>query len=213
MCYALIQVHALPVGLGKSSGQGMLTYYPSMPGNSTRRPEEKAALQRGAMSPEYFEGALQLSCNFITMDDLVTRSGIEHINLLKVSFRAEGPLCFRAGLSCALHGMPLLCPVMYCTHLCCAVCMLNCTTMPPVKTLLSLALQVDCEGDELDVLLGMHSWERVDQVVMEVHEVEGRVQAAQALLEQHGFLVTVHGSSAPHAAMLYAAKQDVLLNL
>ena len=72
---------------------------------------------------------------------------------------------------------------------------------------------MDCEGDELDVLLGMHAWERVDQVVMEVHQVEGRVAACRTLLEQHDFLVTVHGSSAPHAVMLYAAKADVLLNL
>ena len=58
-----------------------------MPGNSTTRPQEKAALQRGSMSPECFEDALELSCNFLTLDDLMAQLAIEHIDLLKVPCR------------------------------------------------------------------------------------------------------------------------------
>lgn len=75
------------------------------------------------------------------------------------------------------------------------------------------AAQVDVEGDELEVLQGVRTWRRVHQVVAEVHTVEGRVQAAQALLESQGFLVTVHAGCAPSTAMLYAAKQDRLLEM
>ena len=77
----------------------------------------------------------------------------------------------------------------------------------------SALLQIDVEGDELEVLQGVKQWRAVHQVVAEVHKVEGRVQAVQALLESHGFLVTVHAGCAPNTAMLYAAKQDRLLNL
>jgi FkbM family methyltransferase len=50
-------------------------------------------------------------------------------------------------------------------------------------------LKVDCEGGELAVLQGIADahWPRVRQVVVEVHDVEGRLAIVRALLERHGF--------------------------
>lgn len=52
-------------------------------------------------------------------------------------------------------------------------------------------LKVDCEGAELDVLRGIKKehWPRVRQIVMELGDVNGRLDATLALLHEHGFRV------------------------
>lgn len=53
-------------------------------------------------------------------------------------------------------------------------------------------LKVDCEGDELDCLRGIGSeenWSKIDRISVEVHDVEGRLAAVEALLRRHGFHV------------------------
>ena len=53
-------------------------------------------------------------------------------------------------------------------------------------------LKVDVEGDELDVLRGVGGdaeWARIAQVVVEVHDVGGRLRAVSALLKGRGFRV------------------------
>ncbi len=72
--------------------------------------------------------------------------------------------------------------------------------------------QVDVEGDEEDVLVGMTQWEAVAQVVAEVHDVDGRAERMKELLESNGFLVVIGRGSAPNAVMLYAAKESRLLS-
>ena len=52
-------------------------------------------------------------------------------------------------------------------------------------------LQVDCEGDELEVLRGVTEWRRIRQVVAEVHDLYGRLASVCALLRRHGFHVAV----------------------
>lgn len=54
-------------------------------------------------------------------------------------------------------------------------------------------LKIDVEKAEWQVLLGIDDdlWQRVDQVVMEVHDIDGRVAACVSLLEQQGFQVLV----------------------
>jgi hypothetical protein len=49
-------------------------------------------------------------------------------------------------------------------------------------------LKVDVEGAELDVLLGIRDdhWELVDQCVIEVHNVDGRLEQVQRLLQSKG---------------------------
>ena len=52
-------------------------------------------------------------------------------------------------------------------------------------------LKIDVEGAEWDVLQGIHSgdWNRIKQVVAEVHDENGRVAAVEALLRARGFSV------------------------
>lgn len=73
--------------------------------------------------------------------------------------------------------------------------------------------QVDVEGDEEDVLLGLSQWEGVAQVVVEVHCIQNRVERVKTLLESHGFLVVVDQGLAPNTAMIYAAREDRLLGV
>lgn len=49
-------------------------------------------------------------------------------------------------------------------------------------------LKVDCEGAELPALLGIRDehWPRVDKVVVEVHDRNGRLDTIRGLLEKHG---------------------------
>jgi FkbM family methyltransferase len=53
-------------------------------------------------------------------------------------------------------------------------------------------LKVDVEGAELDVLRGIRDehWGRIRQIVMEVHDTEGRLERIVALLRGHGFVCT-----------------------
>lgn len=48
-------------------------------------------------------------------------------------------------------------------------------------------LKVDVEKSELDVLLGIeeHDWQKIKQVVVEVHDLEERVKKITALLKAH----------------------------
>ena len=52
-------------------------------------------------------------------------------------------------------------------------------------------LKVDVEGDELNVLRGISAadWPRIRQVVVEVHDVHGRLDGVLRLLRRHGFSV------------------------
>jgi non-ribosomal peptide synthase protein (TIGR01720 family)/FkbM family methyltransferase len=50
-------------------------------------------------------------------------------------------------------------------------------------------LKVDVEKSELDVLNGIEDddWKRIKQIVIEVHDSDGRLEAITLLLEEHGF--------------------------
>ncbi|MBB5159488.1 non-ribosomal peptide synthetase [Saccharopolyspora phatthalungensis] len=52
-------------------------------------------------------------------------------------------------------------------------------------------LKIDAEKSELEVLRGIREehWPRIHQVVVEVHDVEGRAEEVTALLTGHGFVV------------------------
>jgi FkbM family methyltransferase len=79
----------------------------------------------------------------------------------------------------------------------------------PVKTLSQVIrengvgeidlLKIDVEKSEHDVLAGIHEddWPKIRQVVVEVHDLDGRLERVARLLEGHGFKV--------------AAEQDTLL--
>ncbi|NEO72157.1 FkbM family methyltransferase [Moorena sp. SIO3H5] len=50
-------------------------------------------------------------------------------------------------------------------------------------------LKIDVEKSELDVLLGIEAqdWQKVKQIVVEVHDLEHRLQKITNLLKEHGF--------------------------
>ena len=50
-------------------------------------------------------------------------------------------------------------------------------------------LKVDVERSELDVLLGIEreDWQKIKQVVMEVHNLDNRIEKMTTLLKEHGF--------------------------
>lgn len=49
-------------------------------------------------------------------------------------------------------------------------------------------LKVDCEGSELQVLEGIaqEDWTKVGKVVVEVHDIQGRLETIKAMLRSHG---------------------------
>ena len=62
-------------------------------------------------------------------------------------------------------------------------------------------LKLDCEGSELAVLAGIDRedpalWGRIQQVVAEVHDVDGRPAAVAALLRARGFESVVEDAHA-----------------
>jgi amino acid adenylation domain-containing protein/FkbM family methyltransferase len=54
-------------------------------------------------------------------------------------------------------------------------------------------LKVDVEKSELDVLLGIETedWRRIRQIVVEVHDTEGRLSHIVQLLESHGYALQI----------------------
>ncbi len=69
-------------------------------------------------------------------------------------------------------------------------------------------LKIDCEGDEHNVLLGLHhsDWSCIDAISMEVH-TEERITCVTLLLAQHGFaheIVTTMGEHRSASRHIYA---------
>jgi len=54
-------------------------------------------------------------------------------------------------------------------------------------------LKIDVEGAEYEVLQGIapDDWRKIKQIVLEVHDLEGRLDKIQALLKSNGFNITV----------------------
>jgi FkbM family methyltransferase len=73
-------------------------------------------------------------------------------------------------------------------------------------------LKIDVEGEEYEVLQGINQnhWSRVKQIVIEVHDIEGRVDKIQTLLKTYGFNITVEKNSLVPATLnnfnLYAVR-------
>lgn len=54
-------------------------------------------------------------------------------------------------------------------------------------------LKIDVEGSERDVIDGIDSqdWTKIQQLVVEVHDVNGRVEALREILERHGYQTVI----------------------
>ena len=66
-------------------------------------------------------------------------------------------------------------------------------------------LKIDVEKSELDVLAGMgdSDWEKVGQIVLEVHDLEGRLEQMGQLLKGRGYEVTVEQDELLRGTELY----------
>ena len=66
-------------------------------------------------------------------------------------------------------------------------------------------LKIDVQKSELDVLLGIadEDWEKIQQIVMEVHDLEGRLETVKQLLARHNFNVTVAQDALYEDSVLY----------
>ena len=167
-CFAALQantralrcVRAHRVGVvaeASPAAHAAFTFFPRMAGNSTLHPDEKAALQRGAVDERFWAGARRVRCPVTTLS----------------AFMAE--------------------------HL------------PPAQQV-SL-LKIDVEGAELDALRGVASadWRRIDAVVVEVHDVDRRADAVEALLRAAGFTRIVTDEAvegAPASCVTVYARRD-----
>jgi amino acid adenylation domain-containing protein/non-ribosomal peptide synthase protein (TIGR01720 family)/FkbM family methyltransferase len=73
-------------------------------------------------------------------------------------------------------------------------------------------LKIDAEKSELDVLEGIEEedWEKIERAVIEVHDVEGRLDRISSLFQKKGYRVTVKQEMAlerTNLHILYAARE------
>ncbi len=66
-------------------------------------------------------------------------------------------------------------------------------------------LKLDVEKSELDVLLGLaeSDWPKVQQMVIELHDLEGRLGRIRSLLDRHGFTVAVEQDELAAGTAIY----------
>ncbi len=66
------------------------------------------------------------------------------------------------------------------------------TVLPSSSARIDL-VKIDVEGAELEVLEGIDEpdWPRIDAIVVEVHDVDGRLPAVERLLLRHGFACSI----------------------
>ena len=66
-------------------------------------------------------------------------------------------------------------------------------------------LKIDVQKSEYEVLLGIRAsqWARISQIVMEVHDLRGRLQMARALLESQGYSIAVEQDPLYRGTCLY----------
>jgi amino acid adenylation domain-containing protein/non-ribosomal peptide synthase protein (TIGR01720 family)/FkbM family methyltransferase len=66
-------------------------------------------------------------------------------------------------------------------------------------------LKIDAQKSEMQVLNGIHDddWPKIRQIVLEVHDIDGRLAQTLALLERHGYTVAVEQETAMRDTPLY----------
>ena len=168
-------VHLLNLGLGAVGGPSRLqfTFYANSPALATAQPEYLARDQ-AVVRPRLFEPRALFA--------EVRRRGGRLFPLywaaLAAVYPVAAPICRR--IFNRLYADPK--PVD------CAMTSLSEVVRTHRIQRIDL-LKVDVEGAELDVLRGIEGpdWALVRQAVVEVHDFDGRLEAAQDLLRQAGF--------------------------
>ena len=66
-------------------------------------------------------------------------------------------------------------------------------------------LKIDVEKSELDVLAGIakDDWEKIQQIVIELHDIEGRLEYVKRLLAMHGYKIEVEQDRTLQTTKLY----------
>lgn len=156
-------VKAVRAALGRRSEERVpFTYFPALPGNSTRHPEEKqlnkelVAEQMGPEAVERVLGAVEVEAEVLRLSDALR------------DWEPEGPIDL---------------------------------------------LKIDVEGSELEVLEGLDDsdWRRVRQCVIEVQDLDGRLDTVLGMLGAQGFTVaTERATNIPDVLrhwMVYAVNE------
>jgi FkbM family methyltransferase len=156
-------IEVLNVGLSRSSEPLSFTYYPQAPVLSTAYPDAAGDIP-------ILKGAIQDSIMHLP-------EAPWELRLLR---RLPAPLrsaLLGFALKRTLRGRTVTCRM---------------TTLSEVIRERDIRridlLKIDAEKAELDVLEGIEAdhWERIRQVVVEVHDLEGRLDRVTSLLEEHG---------------------------
>lgn len=150
------------------------TFYPAVPGNSTRYPEQKK-LHRELIAEQIGQGAVDR-----IMAGVEVEAEVRRLSDALRDWAPEGPIDL---------------------------------------------LKIDVEGAELEVMEGLATsdWQRVRQCVIEVQDLDGRLDTVLGILDAQGFTVTTESAAdipdALRHSMVYAtrergdshAEQDVLV--
>ncbi|MEY9835595.1 FkbM family methyltransferase [Streptacidiphilus sp. EB103A] len=150
------------VALGGKPESGVhFTFYPSLPGNSTRYPEQKKVGQDLTIQQIGQEEVDRI------MQGVDVEVEVERLSSVLGEWAPEGPIDL---------------------------------------------LKIDVEGAELDVMDGLDAedWARVQQVVIEVQDLDGRLDKVTGILEEQGFqIVNEPAANLPEQfrySMVYATR-------
>jgi len=159
-------------GLTKLGGRqwAEFTYFPGAPGNSTMFPTEKKAIFQHMTSDRS-----ELMNRLIDWNPL-------RLPAPWITYRILSPFVFRRldkVTSAFRDSQRIRCQLTTIAAICQEHEVQNIDL-----------LKVDVEGSELEILEGMddRAWEITRQVVLEVHDVDGRVASIKSLLEAHGLV-------------------------
>jgi 31-O-methyltransferase len=167
-------ITAKNVAVGAAAGSLQIQFYPRATGFSTSRPDERAQLGPQLLNDllGHYEGFRQ-----------------KHSIIGALFYPFRKPL-LQVLIRRRLRGaVSVLCPVMTLSKL------IDDENIARVDL-----LKIDVEGAELDVLRGIEDrhWGRIQQVVLEVQDFDGKKDAVVALLKERGLSSTVEGRGRVH---------------
>jgi len=155
-------LRSFPYGLSQESSTKIFTYYPNASPMSTTYPEDPQVIKEKfklAVLNNYKEGPPAFK-RLGWFPPFLREPLLDHE--LRNAFQAET-------VSCQLKTIS--------------------EVIQTEKVLDISLLKIDVEKSELDVLLGIEEadWPKIQQVVVEVHDLEGRLETIMGLLKSRGF--------------------------
>jgi FkbM family methyltransferase len=196
-------MHCHEYACGSAGGTDTFTYFRDSPAESTRWPQERAAQQAALWdSAKQRQRVLQSNLDGEREGAACKRRRIEPgLELRALDLFVGGDSCNGAAeelpttVIVAEHsGHDAGTPAAECEggssqHACCVRTLAEVMQEEGI-TFVDL-LKVDAEGDELNVLLGIScggwdGWPLIEEVLVEVHDVDGRLQKVLDLLQHSG---------------------------